>query len=80
MAQAFINRGAIDLINWGTSVTAEHTDLARERLLEKLLRGEMSLAAVMPTMKKVGPDQHVRCTPPSVSLSAGPRRASHRSS
>lgn len=56
-AQAFLNRGAASFVSWDQPVSAEHTDLATEVLLQHLYQGDRNLAdAVELTMAEVGPD------------------------
>jgi len=57
MGQAFIGKGAKELVAWDHSVSAEHTDAATERLLEHMLRDGMAAPdAIAKTMDEVGPD------------------------
>lgn len=56
-AQAFLSRGAESFVSWDQPVSADHTDLATERLLGYLYQDELSVAdAVQQTMAEVGPD------------------------
>jgi hypothetical protein len=56
-AQAFIRKGAKDVVGWTDVVSASHTDAATERLLEHLLIDEHPTSeAVAYTMAEVGPD------------------------
>jgi len=57
MGQAFVGKGAKELVGWDHSVSAEHTDAATERLLEHMLRDGMAAPdAISRTMDEVGPD------------------------
>jgi len=56
-AQAFIEKGAGAFVSWSRSVSAEHSDAATQRLLEKLLIEGLPLEeAVAQTMVELGPD------------------------
>lgn len=56
-AEAFIRKGAKTVISWSDSVTAHHTDIATEQLLQYLLIEKLAIKeAVEKTMSKVGPD------------------------
>lgn len=58
-AEAFVARGAGAVVGWSDEVTAEHTDVATERLLEKLLDEDLPLSrAVVETREEVGPDPY----------------------
>jgi len=57
MAEAFIQRGAGEVVGWDRSVTAEHTDAATERLLQHMVVDGLSTKeAVARTMQELGPD------------------------
>ena len=57
LAQAFIARGASQLVSWDQPVTAAHTDEATSELLSDLLAKKLGMRqAVASTMAKVGPD------------------------
>ncbi|MDO8612178.1 MAG: hypothetical protein Q7R32_05065 [Dehalococcoidia bacterium] len=56
-ARAFLARGASAFISWDKQVSAEHTDAATERLLEKMLVERLPVEdAVAQTAAEVGPD------------------------
>lgn len=56
-AAAFIDRGASAVIGWSDTVSPEHTDAATERLLEHMLKDDLSPAkAAEKTMDELGPD------------------------
>jgi len=56
-ASAFVQKGVRAYIGWNGSVSACHTDRATMQLLRQLLeKGHSVNAAVMETMKTVGPD------------------------
>lgn len=56
-AQAFLDRGAGSFVSWDQPVSAEHTDLATEVLLQYLYQDDFAPAdAVEQTMAEVGPD------------------------
>ena len=56
-AEAFIERGASSYVSWSEFVSANHTDVATERLLELLLAEKVPLPdAVARTNAEVGPD------------------------
>jgi len=57
LAQAFIAKGAKELVSWDSAVTAQHTDAATENLLEHLLDQWLEpREAIASTMEEVGPD------------------------
>ena len=57
MAEAFIDRGAGEVVGWDRSVTAGHTDAATERLLDHMLVDGLSTEqAVAQTMEELGRD------------------------
>jgi len=61
MGDAFIAKGAKQLVGWDHSVSAEHTDAATQRLLEHMLRDGMPATdAITATMREVGPDPTYR--------------------
>jgi flagellar basal body-associated protein FliL len=54
-AQAFIDKGASAVIGWDSLVSAAHTDMATQTLLQKLISERLSLGeAVKRTMSEVG--------------------------
>jgi len=56
-ARAFVDRGASAFISWDEEVSAEHTDAATERLLEKMLVERLPVEdAVAQTAAEMGPD------------------------
>jgi hypothetical protein len=56
-AKAFIKKGASVVVGWTGLVSASHTDLATEHLLQKtVLEGFSMSEAVEQTMQEVGPD------------------------
>ncbi len=56
-AEAFIERGASSYVSWSEFVSANHTDVATERLLELLITEKVALPeAVAQTNADVGPD------------------------
>lgn len=56
-ARAFLSRGAEAFVSWDQPVSAEHTDLATERLLDYLYEDRLTVSeAVDHTMDEVGPD------------------------
>ena len=56
-AAAFVQKGARSVVSWDGPVSASHTDLATERLLQHLLADGTALPeAVAQTMTEVGPD------------------------
>ncbi len=62
-ANAFVQKGARAYIGWNGSVSASHTDRATIHLLRQLLEEDHSVnAAVMQTMKTVGPDPRYKST------------------
>lgn len=62
-ASAFVQKGARAYIGWNGSVSASHTDRATIELLRQLLKEDHSVnAAVMQTMKTVGPDPTYKST------------------
>lgn len=57
LAEAFIHRGAGEVVGWDRSVTAGHTDAATERLLWHMVADGLSTEqAVARTMQELGPD------------------------
>ncbi len=57
MADAFLEKGAKEVVGWDGLVAASHTDTATERLLERLLVDGLSAGeAVAQTMAEVGSD------------------------
>jgi uncharacterized protein YoaH (UPF0181 family) len=57
MAEAFIQRGAGEVVGWDRSVTAGHTDAATERLLQHMMVDGLSTEeAVAQTMQELGRD------------------------
>jgi hypothetical protein len=57
LARAFINKGATAFVSWDRKVTAAHTDLATNRLLDHLLVDGLAVRdAVTTTMNEVGAD------------------------
>jgi hypothetical protein len=78
-AAAFVQKGARSVVSWDGPVSASHTDLATERLLEHLLvDGSAMPKAVAQTMTDVGPDpaygSSLRLYPPD-SAASGAYRA-----
>lgn len=62
-AEAFTQRGAGAVLGWDNLVSAVHTDLATERLLEKLLVDGLPIdAALAQTMAEVGRDPAYQST------------------
>jgi hypothetical protein len=62
-AEAFMQRGAGAVVGWDNLVSAVHTDLATERLLEKLLVDGLPIdAALAQTMAEVGRDPAYQST------------------
>ena len=62
-ASAFVQKGARAYIGWNGSVSASHTDRATIHLLRQLLEEDHSVnAAIMQTMKTVGPDPRYKST------------------
>lgn len=62
-AEAFVRRGAGTVVGWDYLVSAVHTDLATERLLEKLLVDGLPMdAALAQTMAEVGRDPAYQST------------------
>ncbi len=62
-ASAFVQKGARAYIGWNGSVSASHTDRATIHLLRQLLdKGHSVNAAIMQTMKTVGPDPRYKST------------------
>lgn len=58
-AQAFLDKGASSFVSWSQPVSSVHTDSATERLLERYLKGHLSIAdAVKETAAEVGPDPY----------------------
>ena len=56
-ARAFVEKGAATVIGWDASVSAAHTDIATEQLLQHLLAEKMDpKQATELTMKEVGAD------------------------
>lgn len=57
MAEAFVERGAETVVSWDGLVSAPHTDVATERLLEHLVvENHTAREAVTRTMAEFGPD------------------------
>ncbi len=57
MADAFLHKGASAFVSWDKPVSATHTDAATQRLLEKLLFDDLTVAdAVSRTAAELGPD------------------------
>ena len=56
-AEAFVQKGAEAVVGWSGRVSASHTDVATERLLQHLLVDKLTTPqAVAQTMAEVGPD------------------------
>ncbi|MCH7810074.1 MAG: hypothetical protein IH863_05800, partial [Chloroflexi bacterium] len=57
MAEAFLDRGASAFVSWTKPISASHTDMATEALLQRLLIDELPVEeAVAQTAAEVGPD------------------------
>ena len=56
LAEAFVNKGASAVVGWDRDVSASHTDLATEHLLQLLVDDVPAEGAVDQTMAEVGPD------------------------
>ena len=56
-AEAFLDRGASAFVSWTKPISASHTDMATEALLQRLLIDELPVEeAVAQTAEEVGPD------------------------
>ncbi len=63
MAEAFIRKGADAFVSWNDLVSAEHTDAATLRLVERMVVDELSVAdATEATMAELGPDPYYEST------------------
>ena len=63
MAEAFIRKGADAFVSWNDLVSAEHTDAATLRLVERIVVDELSVAdATEATMAEIGPDPYYEST------------------
>ncbi len=63
MAEAFIRKGADAFVSWDDLVSAEHTDAATLRLVERMVVDELSVAdATEATMAEIGPDPYYKST------------------
>ena len=56
-AEAFLNRGASAFVSWSKPISASHTDMTTEALLQRLLIDDLPVEeAVAQTAAEVGPD------------------------